>query len=76
LALTVGSWGVGIMNSMAFSLLANSSSEIDENQKMELTIGSLSFCVGLSGTIRLSGQFAFFREDRKNTPSSRHWIPP
>jgi hypothetical protein len=48
------SWGVGIMNSTAFSLLANSSSEVDENQKMELTIGSLSFCVGLSGMIRLS----------------------
>jgi hypothetical protein len=42
------------MNSTAFSLLANSSSEVDENQKMELTIGSLSFCVGLSGMIRLS----------------------
>jgi hypothetical protein len=41
------------MNLMAFSLLANSSSEVDENQKMELTIGSLSFCVGLSGTIHL-----------------------
>jgi hypothetical protein len=46
--------GVGIMNSTAFSLLANSSSEVDENQKMELTIGSLSFCVGFSSSIRLS----------------------
>jgi hypothetical protein len=54
LALTVGSRGVGIMNSTAFSLLANNSSEVDENQKMELTIGSLSFCVGLSGSIRPS----------------------
>jgi hypothetical protein len=42
------------MNSTAFLLLANSSSELDENQKMELTIGSMSFCVGLSGSIRLS----------------------
>jgi hypothetical protein len=42
------------MNSTALSLLANSRSEVDENQKMELTIGSLSFCVGLSGTIRPS----------------------
>jgi hypothetical protein len=42
------------MNSTAFSLLANNSSEVDENQKMELTIGSLSFCVGLSGSIRPS----------------------
>jgi hypothetical protein len=50
----VGSWVVGIMNSTAFSLLANSSSEADGKQKMELTIGSLSFCVRLSGTIRPS----------------------
>jgi hypothetical protein len=54
LAPTVGMLGVGIMNSMAFSLLANSSSEVDKNQKMELTIGSLSFCIGLSGTIHPS----------------------
>jgi hypothetical protein len=39
---------------MAFSLLANNSLEVDENQKMELTIRSLSFCVGLSGAIRPS----------------------
>jgi hypothetical protein len=38
---------------MAFSLLANSSSEVDENQKIELTIGSLSFYVRPSGLIRL-----------------------
>jgi hypothetical protein len=50
----VGTLGVGIMNLMAFSLLANSSSEVDENQKMELTIGSLSFHVGPSGSTRLS----------------------
>jgi hypothetical protein len=50
----MGTLGVGIMNSTAFSLLANSSSEVDENQKMELTIGSLSFCVGFSSSIRLS----------------------
>jgi hypothetical protein len=42
------------MNSTAFSLLANNSSEVDENQKMELTIGSLSFCIGLSDSIRPS----------------------
>jgi hypothetical protein len=42
------------MNSMAFLLLANNSPEVDENQKMELTIGSLSFCVGLSGLIHPS----------------------
>jgi hypothetical protein len=51
--LTVGNLGVGIMNSTAFSLLANNSSEVDENQKMELTIGSLSFCVGFLSSIRL-----------------------
>jgi hypothetical protein len=32
MAPTVGSLGVGIMNSMAFSLLANSNSEVDKNQ--------------------------------------------
>jgi hypothetical protein len=42
------------MNSTAFLLLANSSLEANGNQKMELTIGSMSFCVGLSGTICLS----------------------
>jgi hypothetical protein len=42
------------MNSMAFSLLANSSTEIDENQEMELTIGSLSILIGPSGSSRLS----------------------
>jgi hypothetical protein len=42
------------MNSTAFSLLANSSPEVDENQEMESTIGSLSFYVGPSGSICLS----------------------
>jgi hypothetical protein len=42
------------MNSTAFSLLANSSSEVDKNQEMELTIGSLSFYVGPSGSTCLS----------------------
>jgi hypothetical protein len=42
------------MNSMAFSLLANSNPKVDENQKMELTIGSLSFYVGPLGSTRLS----------------------
>jgi hypothetical protein len=47
----VGIRGVGIMNSMAFLLLANICSEDDKNQKTELTIGSLSFCVGFSSSI-------------------------
>jgi hypothetical protein len=42
------------MNSTAFLLLVNSSPEVDENQKMELTIGSLSFYVGPSGSTCLS----------------------
>jgi hypothetical protein len=42
------------MNSTAFSLLANSNSTFDENQEIELTIGSLSFYVGPSGSTRLS----------------------
>jgi hypothetical protein len=54
LALTVGTLGVGIMNLMAFLLLANSSVGIDKNQEMELTIGSLSIFIGPSGSTRLS----------------------
>jgi hypothetical protein len=42
------------MNLMAFSLLANSSAGIDENQEMELTIRSLSIFIGTSGLTRLS----------------------
>jgi hypothetical protein len=42
------------MNSTAFSLLANSNLEVNESQEMELTIGSLSFYVGPSGSTRLS----------------------
>jgi hypothetical protein len=45
--------GVGIMNSTAFSLLANSNPEVDENQEMEVTFGSLSFYIGPSGSTRL-----------------------
>jgi hypothetical protein len=74
----MGTLGVGIMNSTAFLLLANSNSEVDENQisfetvnfqphltnftpifesmdqDMDFTIGSLNFCVGSLGSIRLS----------------------
>jgi hypothetical protein len=46
------------MNSTAFSLLANNSPEVDENQKIELTIESLSFRVGSSGSTRLSDPVA------------------
>jgi hypothetical protein len=42
------------MNSTAFSLLANSSSEVDENHKMELMIESLIFCVGFLSSTHLS----------------------
>jgi hypothetical protein len=42
------------MNSTAFSLLANINPTVDESQEMELTIGSLSFCVRPSGSTRLS----------------------
>jgi hypothetical protein len=41
------------MNSMAFSLLAKSSAGTDENQEMELTVGSLSILIGPSGSTRL-----------------------
>jgi hypothetical protein len=42
------------MNSTAFLLLANSNPEVDGNQVMELTIGSLNFLIGSSGLTRLS----------------------
>jgi hypothetical protein len=41
------------MNSTAFSLLASNNPEVDENQEMELTFGSLSFYIGPSGSTRL-----------------------
>jgi hypothetical protein len=50
----MGTLGVGIMNSTAFSLLANSSPEVDGTQEVELTIGSLSIFIGPSGSSRLS----------------------
>jgi hypothetical protein len=52
------------MNSMAFSLLANSNSTVDENQEIELTIGSLSLYVAPSGSTRLS-------DPAKSGPSAR-----
>jgi hypothetical protein len=42
------------MNSTAFSLLANSNPEVDKNQEIDLTIGSLNFRVGSSGLTSLS----------------------
>jgi hypothetical protein len=42
------------MNSTAFSLLASSSPEVDGNQEVELSIGSLSILIGPSGSSRLS----------------------
>jgi hypothetical protein len=42
------------MNLTAFSLLASSNPEVDESQEIELTIGSLSFYVGPSGSTHLS----------------------
>jgi hypothetical protein len=50
----MGTLGVGIMNSTAFSLLANNNPEVDGSEEMELTIGSLSFYVGPSGSNRFS----------------------
>jgi hypothetical protein len=54
LAPTVETLGIKIMNAMAFSLLANSSLEVNENHEVELTFGSLNFYIGPSGTTRLS----------------------
>jgi hypothetical protein len=42
------------MNLMAFLLLSNSSTRLDESQEVELTIGSLSIFIGPSGSTRLS----------------------
>jgi hypothetical protein len=42
------------MNSMVFSLLANSNQEVDESQEKELTFRSLSFYIGPLGSTRLS----------------------
>jgi hypothetical protein len=42
------------MNSMAFSLLANSNQEVDESQEKELTFESLSFYIRPLGSTRLS----------------------
>jgi hypothetical protein len=42
------------MNLTAFLLLANSSSEVDGSQEVELTIESLSILIGPSGSSRLS----------------------
>jgi hypothetical protein len=59
----MGTLGIGIMNSTAFLLLANSNPEVDENQEMELTFGSLNFYIGPSGSTRLS-------EPTKSIPSA------
>jgi hypothetical protein len=83
----MGTLGVGIMNSTAFSLLANSNSKVDGNQisfgtvdfqlhpptltpvfasldqEIDLTIGSLNFCVGSLGSIHLS-------DSTKSNPSA------
>jgi hypothetical protein len=42
------------MNSTAFSLLASSSTRLDESQEVELTIESLRIFIGPSGSTRLS----------------------
>jgi hypothetical protein len=42
------------MNSTTFSLLASNNPEVDEDQEMELTLGSLSFYIGPSDSTRLS----------------------
>jgi hypothetical protein len=52
----VGTRGVGIMNSTTFSLLTNSNPEVNGNQEMELTIGSLNFLIESSGSTRLLDQ--------------------
>jgi hypothetical protein len=60
----VGSLGVGTMNSMAFSLLASNNAGIEEKEKIEVTIGSISIFVGPSGSTHLS-------DPTKSDPSAR-----
>jgi hypothetical protein len=50
----MGTQGVGIMNLTAFSPLTSNNPEVDENQEMEQTFGSLSFYTRPSGSTRLS----------------------
>jgi hypothetical protein len=42
------------MNSTAFLVLTNSNPEVDKNQEIELTFGSLSFYIGPLGSTHLS----------------------
>jgi hypothetical protein len=65
------------MNSTAFSLLTNRNSKIDGNQvftsldqEMDLTIGSLNFCVSSLGTIRLSDSTRSDPSAEKTTPAT------
>jgi hypothetical protein len=51
------------MNLMAFSPLASNNPEVNENQELELTFGSLSFYIGPSGSTRLS-------DPMKSSPSA------
>jgi hypothetical protein len=50
----MGTLGIETMNSTAFLLLTNNNPQVDENQEMELTFGSLSFYIGPLGSTRLS----------------------
>jgi hypothetical protein len=52
------------MNSTAFSLSANSNSEVDGSQEVELTIGSLRIFISPTGSSRLS-------DSMKSDPSAR-----
>jgi hypothetical protein len=45
--------GIGNMNLTAFLPLTSNNLEVDENQEMELTFGSLSFCIGPLSSTRL-----------------------
>jgi hypothetical protein len=63
------------MNSMAFLLLANNNPEVEENQKMELTIGSLSFYIGPSGLTRLSDPVKLIGSvGKQNQDNHNVWI--
>jgi hypothetical protein len=57
----MGTLGVGIMNSTAFSLSANSNPQVD---KIQIPFGTIDFRVGSLGSIRLS-------DPTKSDPSAR-----
>jgi hypothetical protein len=62
------------MNSTPFLLLANSNPEVNENQEMDMTIESLNFPVGSSGSTRLFGSRKTGSIGKRNQDNHNDWI--